>query len=507
MSKTKAKIKEFKVAFLKPDSPDKASSKLKDEMEKEVAATLKSKTNKNLHKSEISVRFSALRTAQKQYADNLLSYKLTKHWDEPAEFDVWKDSCESTMTPAEFASAVGKILGNAPTDDFVKATWERFATNDSVLKVLYEKAPQVTTALALEEVANGRGPRFRPNVLPELAAAGVRELVNKKQIDQIPPTWRTVLSPADALAIAQQDPDGFLRVFLNGAQPKAKWDLLKDPKLRATLANAAGWNELQRSTPVLGFLDAVKTKVDNRDQQQQPDEEKATVEAVFDELLSDNCSIAMTYYTNQFTAPLDIMGNPRDKVPEIVQKAKTSSPIPPEKTPDMPAAQCDVLVSTLQTVIQGALGDGTELEAKHFVLHSMVLTVPLSKLPGGLLKNTFPGNVYNDQDQLTGQVLFTGNPDGDDPAAHTVLLVGGVKYDAVLGTKGDQVDQSVADEFGPWVKKKKVDQSGDIKVSQSKNGTGLWAVESHLTAPANKCGFHAAYYVTDTPERYAAMDV
>src|SRR5436305_163683 len=83
----------------------------------------------------------------------------------------------------------------------------------------------------------------------------------------------------------------------------------------------------------------------------------------------------------------------------------------------------------------------------------------------------FVGNVYDDKGKLTGQVLVTGNPDGDDPAAHTVLLVGGVKYDAVLGTKGAAVDASVDDEFGPFVKKKKVDQTGDTKVSQSTKGT------------------------------------
>ena len=101
--------------------------------------------------------------------------------------------------------------------------------------------------------------------------------------------------------------------------------------------------------------------------------------------------------------------------------------------------------------------------------------------------------------------MFTGITLVADPNAHTYLDVGGMKYDAVLGTKGKEVDDSIADEFGPWVKTTwvlKSNQDEFVWVSKSKK-TANWVIkEPGLKVAANKNGFGTAYRLTTKPENY-----
>ena len=85
----------------------------------------------------------------------------------------------------------------------------------------------------------------------------------------------------------------------------------------------------------------------------------------------------------------------------------------------------------------------------------MVLTVPLSKLPGpnkhpgkgGLLPLDFGGNVYlDDAKAQNGKVFFTRRGI-ESPDAHTYLDVDGVLYDTVLGTSSQDVLDAVAEKF------------------------------------------------------------
>lgn len=174
--------------------------------------------------------------------------------------------------------------------------------------------------------------------------------------------------------------------------------------------------------------------------------------------------------------------------------------------PDQPAMQCDELVTVLKSTMEAALGPNSGVECKHIVIKSMVLTQPINTLPGGLLKNTFGGNVYNDSNSLTKQVMFSGNDFGATPDAHTYLDVGGMLYDAVLGTRGKAVTDAVADEFGNWEKDKwvtKDDAKTPVWVASSKKGTGFFVIKQPgLKAAANSNGFSTAYRLTKDVSKY-----
>jgi hypothetical protein len=258
--------------------------------------------------------------------------------------------------------------------------------------------------------------------------------------------------------------------------------------------------------PMLALFDKVNKVMAKLDVDEK-DKPKAAVATLFEQLLAKDSPLKATYYTNNHTRPVDILVADSKKAQANVTKKLNDAPKEDKDVmPEEPAAQCDELVSLLKSMTEAVLGPGSDVEVKHIVIPSMVLTVPLSGLPGGMLKKTFEGNVYDDSKTRTGQVLFTGITDGSDPNAHTYLEVGGMKYDAVLGTKGKEVDDSIADEFGPWDKttwvlKDKKEEA--VWVSKSKRTANYAIKEPGLDAPANKNGFKTAYRLTKKPEKYA----
>ena len=145
----------------------------------------------------------------------------------------------------------------------------------------------------------------------------------------------------------------------------------------------------------------------------------------------------------------------------------------------------------------------------------MVLTVPLSQLPGpnkkpgkgGLLPIDFGGNVYlEDAKAPNGQVFFTGNG-VELPNAHTYLDVDGVLYDAVLGTSGDDVIKAVADKFAQWEEGWKTKGEAPEKVRVAKSDKGNWIIEEKgLLAAKNSQGFKSGYRLTADISKYAVKD-
>ncbi len=501
MSKDKsAKIKAFKVAFLKPAGPSKEAIKTKTQIEKLVKAARK-KTGKEQDAATNAIQLltNKLAGSDPAYLEELVAYKLTKHWDDPHEFKTWM---EFSGSPANLTSAVKKMLGPAPDEEFVKSCWERGNTNPALTQVCFDLAPGAVVKAAVAQIEKtGIPPQLNT---PALQSQVVVAIFKKSGADKVPPILRQGLAVNDATEIAQADPAGFAKVFLKDAVPVAKLKFLKNPKIRAALStDKAAWKELCKTTPILPFLDAVKAKVESQD----PDDdelEATTAAAVFDELMSDDGSLPMTYYTNKFTSPNEMMGAPpestKDRIKLLTNDGKDDT------MPTIPAAQCDELVSLLKEAVEGALGPDSKAKCKHIVIPGMVLTVKLSTLPGGLLKNNFGGNVYNDAGTLTGQVLFTGNTDGNQPNSHTYLEVGGVNYDAVLGTTGDAVAAAVADEFEPWDKTDwltKTDPAKPVWVAKSKTGGNYVVMEEGLKAAPNRNGFKTAYRLTTQIDKYA----
>jgi hypothetical protein len=121
---------------------------------------------------------------------------------------------------------------------------------------------------------------------------------------------------------------------------------------------------------------------------------------------------------------------------------------------------------------------------------NMLMTKALSEIPGrGVLDRSFTGNVFDEQGKPTGKILFSGD---NGINSHTWLLVDGVPFDPVLGTKGDDVAGAVAETFD-WVIPKRL----------AKGKKGSYAVQDEKLQPTtNSMGFRTGYYLTKNPAKF-----
>ena len=215
---------------------------------------------------------------------------------------------------------------------------------------------------------------------------------------------------------------------------------------------------------------------------------------LFDSLV-DNKGIDLSYYTNTFYTPNDVMLGPSEMQETMFEKQRE---INPEGTPDGPASQCSMLTNTMQRMLEFCPGMKKKPKITQEEIAGMTMTVPLATIrTKGLLDKSFPGNVFDESGAPTGRVLFTGS---GGIKSHTWLVVDGVAYHSVLGTKGDAVKGSVEEEFS-WSK-------ADA-FAKGKNGRFIIQVTGEIpvelkTKPkvaTNKMGFSTAYILTDKPER------
>jgi hypothetical protein len=500
-----AKIKKFKFAFLKPAAPSKELAKLKAKMEKEMKTASKKEIKREQLDAADNIQklLKEVHDKDPKYYQELLSYKMTKHWGEPREFTVW---AEKAVNEEDVVKFLDDMMGDNPSDDLVAECFFHVPKIVPMIKKCWDKAPDRIVQIGVDYVEKNKS-RHSCDLAPFQSKVAL-ELFKKGKRDETVGGLGQFIQAEDAREMARIDPAGYAKLFLEKAGPTAKMSLLKDPEVREAISqDKATWKKLSDSAPVLSFFDAVKAKIESKDPA--PDDlAQEMAEAVFDELLEDGNALGMTYYTNTFTPPSLLMASS----PEDIKKkiAENHNKGDKDSMPDQPAAQCDELVTVLKYVMEGALGSSSGVACKHIVIPGMVLTVPIDTLPGGLLKNTFGGNVYNDSGTLTKQVLFTGNDFGEDPNAHTYLDVGGVLYDAVLGTKGEAVTDAVAEEFGVWDKTgyESVAYPGTaIYVAKSKSSGNYIVKETDdrgaLKAAANRNGFSTAYRLTTNIDRYA----
>jgi hypothetical protein len=511
-----AKIKQFKYAFGKPKHPNKNAEKAKVSLEKAVTAVIKKKDPGGTLKSAGIISINNLLNDQlptydpknSEYLDELLAYKLVKHWNEKQELDAWLECCNN---PKHHARAITKILDNNPKPEFVMECWKRFGENEGVAKVCYERWPDLLLDETLKtiETSPEKLPRFECNPLKSKVAL---KLFKEDKLDQIPSVYRGKVLPEDAVVMAEKDPQKYATLFLTDVKPEDLVLALKPPKVREALAKDTElWKQLKKDVPMLRFFEKAQTNVKTTGSVK--DKELSLADGVFKELLKDGNDLNLTYYTNNFTRPDDALGAKPEEMDELVRKKREElAKLGYTDVPDQPAAQCDVLVSILSRVVEGALGPNATVKCKAIVIPEMVLTAPLKNLPGpgnkpgkgGLLPIDFGGNVYlEDATAPNGQVFFTGNG-VEEPNAHTYLDVDGVLYDAVLGTSGDDVLKAVAEKFAKWESgwKTKGDAPQNVKVAKS-NGDH-WIIEDKtLHAAKNSQGFKTGYRLTKDVSKYA----
>ena len=241
------------------------------------------------------------------------------------------------------------------------------------------------------------------------------------------------------------------------------------------------WKKLADTMPVLSVGEAAKKRVGKDDATPQE-----LTEAIFDCVL-ENDGIELTYFTNPLDSDHALLGGPWRKGQKGTRGASRELESQGYDVPDKPATQCHNLKGVVKQMVIQTLGDKVKIEEDHIA--GMLLTKPISGMPGGLLPNTFGGNVYDENDKLTGQAMFTGVGGSQ---SHTWLRIDGVDFDPVLGTRGPAVKAAKADEF-TWV----------VPDLVGKGTKGDFIIKDPKLKPApNKNGFGSAYRLTKDPTKY-----
>jgi len=288
----------------------------------------------------------------------------------------------------------------------------------------------------------------------------------------------------DMVNIASQDPVFFLEHILKVLRKdtfntSVFLRMLEISELRDLMSshNAEAWGEFTANIPQIAVAEGVYQEVQGLD---------LTTEQIIDrifEAVVQNEKIDVGYYTNNLR--LDSVATIlRGATPE--EKAARVDRALDSTKPSTPSAQCDNLMKILRKVIE--MYPGLKTTFAIGMEKQALLTVPLNTLTGGLIPNTFQGNVVDVNDSYTNQIFFTGGTNTAEPRSHTWNIIGGKTYDSVLGTKGDQVAASKELAF---TQRKTPKGWEDVWVSGNKTLTKL--DKGVKKAAPNSMGFSTAY--------------
>lgn len=502
-------VSEFKAAFAvvrKPKLPKGLKSADKDLLEEDVRYASQSGNpgGTNWNKSTATARFSQRTTdlnadaSTKQYVIDLTAYKLSKHAEDGKLF-MWLNQVPPEVSKAALAKLVPNTLSDPRT---VRALDKAVASGiKGRADLIFARDPAGAIDHALQRRAAANDSAEQQNwlsVIPQtpeanrLVVAKVMEVGDPSLISRVTDALRQLAKdPAAVLAVANLNPAFFTETVL----PAMKSDpnlpaMLSDPALRLVLKAAAPkeWHDLVAVTPMLGFIDRLADDV--ADELDKDDGEPCSL--VFDALMN-NDGIELAYYTNSLFSNREILGGGTDGDEAKHEGKRKEAAAKGEQYPDIPASQCHDVIYTLEMLAKSFPGYTPVIRPVY--IKGMLLTRALSAIGAkGILDSSFTGNVFDTTGNATGQVLFTGNEQGQQ--SHTWLTIDGVPYDPVLGTSGTEVAGSVANEF-VWTVPGKIGKGG-----------GGWYVVKHkdLRAAPNAMGFDSGYYLTQDPMPFLQGD-
>ena len=290
----------------------------------------------------------------------------------------------------------------------------------------------------------------------------------------------------DKVDLARQDPAFFMNHVLavlraDKGSTSQFLQMLEIGELRDVLRadDSDAWQEFTADIPQIAVSEGVHEEVKGLDLTTEQ-----IIDRIFDAIVQ-NKMIDVGYYTNNLrldsVATILRGATPEEKAARLERNRKDAT------KPVKPSAQCDNLMKILQKSIEAYPGLKTTFAIG--MEKKALLTVPLNTLSGGLIPNTFKGNVVDANDSYTNQIFFTGVTQSEEPRSHTWNIVGGKTYDSVLGTKGAQV---AASKEGAFTQRKN-DQGKweDVWVNGNKTLTKL--SKGVKTAAPNSLGFSTAY--------------
>ena len=525
---------EFKAAFKvikKPARPTGFSSK-----EKAVLETAMDK--KGVGNDEFKRLAAELYSREPDYVVDLVAYKFVKHFDDTGDK---RPAWVGLVPPEAFEKALKKVVPGDTSDRLTQVTLEKAVVRGGNEKItsslIYERDPEGTTHFALTKWtdASDKGDKAVSTKWVEFFSSGANRQApdpaaverNKKLVEAIlesdnkkaAATFAERMSefviiqdsdleqggrgivmgevkpfPLDHAAVlqaAKKNPKLFAAEILPNMRGKNEFsEIVTDPAIRTLMIDKAPkeWASLVATSPVLAVLDNVDKTVKSKGLTKQTE----IVGAMFDAIVG-NDGIPLAYYTNNFTPNSVILsgGSPKDL--SIIEDQKKMLGA---EAPDVPCTQCHQLLHLTTMLMQSSPNMPKKPKIVQDTCTNMLMTKSLDKLPGkGLLDRSFSGNVYDDGDTPTRKILFSGNVGKD---SHTWLVIDGVPFDPVLGTRGDEVAASIEERFD-WLI--------DDRVARGSNGNYIIKGRGRDDKPepkpdANKMGFMSAYRLTKTPEKY-----
>jgi hypothetical protein len=504
---------EFKTAFKaikKPKRPDAVSGSDKDRLEKAVDAATSYTGVVDLDKKtkEVLRLATEIQNSDAGYLVDLIAYKSVKHMDEGSDKKpVWA----AAMPPDAYKAALLKIIPRNASDQITRKVLEKALLNggfDNPTKgLIFDRDPDAFIEAVLDKWQDYDTDKTRDlqgtwaQAVPGDAAAqrnalgGALARGDKGLIAAISAN-ATVLTTDDYKAVAEDNEALFVTEILPGLKKKNEFHkIMADAEIRAMLKEKAPaeWQALVDTTPMLTLLDNVEKSFAPKKggkKNPKPPKPAEVVSKIFDSIVTnDGMELGYRSVSEDSVRVILSGGTKEDKEARDKKKA-----IVGDSFPDIPSTQCHSLLELTETLMgayPGVKPTITQGECK-----DMALTAKLATIPGvGLLDKSFGGNVFDDNGASLDQVLFTGE---GGMKSHTWIVVDGVDYDPVLGTRGNEVRAAVAAEF-KW----KIDDRLAVV------GGGLYIVKetnSPLKVKANQMGFSTGYRLTANPSKFLTAD-
>lgn len=520
---TKRSREDFKSAFKavkKPKPPSKAVGGDKAAIDKAIDKGDPDKTLSGLIDKLVA-------SGERDYIVKLVAYKYAKHYEDgSAKRPQW-----AAGFPADiFTDALSIVVPDGIDSKLTQKTVDRAVASKSkesllTCHLLHERNPKAMTEYVLGKCkeAEQSGDKglilaWKQAIPPDsdstallfetiadtddaeaagAFAAGIPLIVDTSRSETVGTSIdrgaeQRVMDIPRIVGIAAKNPKLFAKEILPRLKDNSSvmLPLLGDADLRELLKREAPkeWAKLAEATPMLGLFDGVESRIKTK----KLDTTAKVANELFDSIVN-NKGIELSYYTNTLYTPNDLMLGPSDSQQKTINAQRSLNP---EATPDGPATQCSMLTNTMQRMMEFCPGIKKKPKLSQGEVAGMAMTVPLSSIKSkGLLDKSFPGNVFDKNGAPTGRVLFTG--DGGIKS-HTWLIIDGVAYDSVLGTKGDAVEAAVAEEF-KWAKPGQFAKGdGGSFIIQVTNDVPA-KLKTKPKVAANKMGFATAYILTDDP--------
>lgn len=464
----KKTIEEFKEVFgpiQKPKLPRNVTAKEKDTLEKEV---------RNDELAKFFKDSAELYKKDPGYFVDLVAYKLKKHFDNDEKRPAWLEK----IPPEARKAAIAKIVPGDINDPVTKRAYEKAVSsgNSKMISLIKERDHDGVDAIEKKKASEDTKKFLNGLLNGKDDEEAIRE-------GDLKMAWMT---QDDIVDLASSNPKRFFATMLTGFKNNAKFvEFLKDRDLcnRLKKLNPTEWKKFEDGTPMLATLSKVEGEVVRKKLTRSAD----IMEEVFAGVLDDKV-MPLGYAATPLDPNNTILSGPTKKSDDFRKLQKEKKDKQGDVMPDVPSTDCHHLLYITQSMMEMYPGQKPKITNRS--CPNMLMTKPLSTIPGrGLLDRKFAGNVFDETGKPTGMVLFSGD---NGINSHTWLMVDGVPFDPVLGTKGDDVAGAVQETFD-WV----------IPQRLAKGAKGSYVVQDPELEPAtNAMGFSTGYYVAKDPRQF-----